>query len=95
MAGYIFTSAKGQALNQQLNVVWGRALKRAGVRHRPSYQLRHTWASMALEAGESPAWVASMLGHTTMEMVKIYLSIAQADLERNHQHASPVANWAL
>jgi hypothetical protein len=36
-----------------------------------------------------------MLGRSTMEMVKTYLAIAQADLQRNHHRASPVDNWRL
>ena len=36
-----------------------------------------------------------MLGHSTMEMVKTYLSLAQADLERSHKLASPVDHWRL
>jgi len=66
MNGYVFLTKDGQPLDMAIDYIWTKALKRAGLRHRPSYQLRHTWASMALEAGESPAWVASMLGHETM-----------------------------
>ena len=36
-----------------------------------------------------------MLGYATMEMVKRYLSIAQADLDKNHKLLSPVDNWRL
>jgi hypothetical protein len=34
-------------------------------------------------------------GHLTMEMVKTYLALSQADLEKNHKQASPVDNWRL
>jgi integrase len=33
------------------------------------YQTRHTFASNALAAGESPSWVAAMLGHASPEML--------------------------
>jgi len=36
-----------------------------------------------------------ILGHESLEMVKRYLSLAQMDLEKAHQDASPVANWLL
>jgi len=42
---------------------WKRILRRAGVRYRYPYQLRHTYASMMLMAGEAPQWVATQLGH--------------------------------
>ncbi len=35
------------------------------------------------------------LGHTTLEMVKVYLRLAQVDLEEAHRQASPVSNWRL
>jgi integrase len=42
--------------------MWKRILLRAGVRYR--YQMRHTYASMMLQAGESVMWVARQMGHT-------------------------------
>ena len=43
--------------------MWSTVLKRAGVRYSGPYQMRHTWASTALQVGESPYFVASNLGH--------------------------------
>lgn len=37
----------------------------------------------------------AMLGHTTLDMVKRYLAIAQTDLDRDHEKASPVKGWGL
>ena len=56
--GYIFITKKGEPMNKHLDRIWARGLKRAGLRHRPSYQLRHTFASLALERGVSPGWVS-------------------------------------
>jgi integrase len=48
---------------------WPRILQRARVRPRVLYQCRHTFARLAIEAGDTPQHVAAMLGHTTVEMV--------------------------
>ncbi len=36
-----------------------------------------------------------MLGHSTLEMVRKTLALAQAGVEVNHKLASPVDNWRL
>ena len=43
--------------------VWEPVLKRLGVRYRPPYQMRHTFATLAISVGENINWVARMLGH--------------------------------
>ena len=53
--------------------LWEPLCKRAGVRYRNPYQMRHTYASTLLTAGSNPFWVASQLGHVDVEMVfKVY-----------------------
>lgn len=47
---------------------WRPLLKRAGVRYRYPYQLRHTYASTMLSAGENVFWVAKQMGHTDPSM---------------------------
>jgi integrase len=50
--------------------VWRPTLKRAGVRYRYPYQTRHTFACMMLTAGENPAWIASVMGHSDWAMIR-------------------------
>ncbi|CAJ48887.1 site-specific integrase [Bordetella avium] len=53
--------------------LWQPLCKRAGVRYRNPYQMRHTFASTHLTAGRNPYWVANQMGHVDVEMVfKIY-----------------------
>lgn len=73
--------------------LWQPLCKRAGVRYRNPYQMRHTFASTHLTAGKNPYWVANQLGHVNVEMVfKVYgkfiplnyqKAMAQASLETN------------
>lgn len=48
---------------KELRQAWEAACAAAGVRYRPPKQLRHTFASWTLSAGESPIWVARVMGH--------------------------------
>ncbi len=59
------------------------------------HRFRHTFTINYLSNGRDPYSLQMMLGHSTLEMVKTYLELSQADLEKNHRQASPVANWRL
>jgi integrase len=43
--------------------VWEPLLKCLGIRYRPPYQMRHTFATLAISTGENINWVGRMLGH--------------------------------
>lgn len=64
---YVFANANGRPITKHMDSFWKKACIRADVRHRPPYQLRHSFASFMLAAGENPAYVAKLLGHTTTE----------------------------
>lgn len=49
-----------------LNRAFWRSCKQSGVRYRYVYQLRHTFASLALSSGENPAWAAKRMGHADL-----------------------------
>jgi integrase len=42
---------------------WIKVLKKCNIEYRNLYQMRHTFASMMVSAGEDILWVSSMLGH--------------------------------
>ena len=68
---WMFPNADGGRLNLDnfRHRIWYPTLARAGLRPRDLYQCRHTFASLMLQAGEAPAWVAHMMGHTTTKML--------------------------
>lgn len=55
--------------DKRLAEIWKRAHKGTGIAYRKPYELRHTFASQLLSQGENAAYIASLLGHETVDMV--------------------------
>ena len=51
------------------NTIWTPPLKKAELEYRPPKQTRHTFATIAIDSGESLGWVQYMLGHTSLQMI--------------------------
>ena len=60
---FFYSFRKGIFSRSKLRQVWNDLLKAFEIRPRPLYATRHTWASLALAAGENPLWVAQTMGH--------------------------------
>jgi integrase len=67
---YVFVDPEGHLLSQEWlhKRVWVTTLERAGLRVRGQYNIRDTFISIALSAGEDPGWVAKVCG-TSEEMI--------------------------
>ena len=66
---WVFCNEKGQPLNQnRIRLKFFRLLKGAGVRQVRFHDLRHSFASLLLQNGESPVYVKDQMGHSSIQV---------------------------
>jgi site-specific recombinase XerD len=93
---YLFLSKlNGPVTRTKLAEMFRSLGKRANVPNVYPHRFRHTFAIQYLRNGGNVYTLQSMLGHNTLETVKIYLKLAQVDIDTVHRKASPVDNWRL
>ncbi len=51
---------------------WMPSLKKLGIRYRGPYNTRHTYATLMLMSGVTPAYAARQLGHSVMMFLRVY-----------------------
>lgn len=92
----LFLSKLGRSLSRtKLSEMLRSIGNRAGVSNVYPHRFRHTFAIQYLRNGGDVYTLQSMLGHSTLETVKIYLKLSQVDTDTVHKRASPVDNWRL
>lgn len=72
---YVFPPVKTHEFIQESSVTskhFKQALRELGVRDRPQYNCRHTYATVCLMAGMNPAFIASQLGHSVQMLLSTY-----------------------
>lgn len=92
----LFTTKSNRPLNKSALLQIINALgKKAGVKKCHPHRFRHTFAITYLRAGGDVFTLQMLLGHSSLDMVKRYVRIADIDVERAHRKASPADNWRL
>ena len=83
--GLVFCSRQGLPLDRRnvMHRVWYPTLRRLGLKRRKPYQTRHTTATLWLEAGENPEWIARQMGHANTRMLFTVYSRFVPNLTRN------------
>jgi integrase/recombinase XerD len=68
---------------------------KAGVKNLHPHRLRHTFAVEYLRNGGDIFTLQMILGHASLDMVKVYLQLAQLDTKNAHMRASPADHWKV
>ena len=63
---YVFSDSAGRPFSQEwlAKRVWNPLLRQLGISHRGQYNIRDTFITLAISAGEDPGWVASVCGNS-------------------------------
>lgn len=73
--GRVFVGDDGQGFtttDEPLRAWWKPAMRLSGLRQRDARQTRHTFATVCLMAGITPAWAARQMGHSVEMFYRVY-----------------------
>ncbi len=92
----LLVNERGETLTSSgIRKVLYRLSKIANIPRVYPHKLRHTFAIWYLRLGGNIYVLQKILGHSTLDMVKRYLAIAQSDIDKDHHHASPISRWNI
>jgi len=77
---HVFTNEETKKPIVTVNKVWRKFLKDAGIQNFRLYDCRHTFASKLAMKGVSIYEISELLGHTTVEMTKVYAHLSPEHL---------------
>lgn len=95
-ANHFFIMGAGNPMSAHaVKLVMRRVAERSGVKRLHAHLLRHTFAVNYLMNGGDVFSLQQILGHTTLEMVRRYVSLANTQVISQHRLYSPVDRMGL
>lgn len=93
----LFATRTGKKLGRaELLHMIKRTARRAGLPNDVTvHMFRHTSAINFIRNGASPLEVQAVLGHEKLDTVRIYVRLAEVDLQNTQRRASPADHWRL
>lgn len=87
--------SKNRMTSTTIGSIMRRLRKYSGIRDIHCHRFRHTFAISFLRNGGDIYTLQKILGHSSLDTVKIYLDIVRSDVEAAHRKASPILNWKI
>src|SRR5208283_1828686 len=94
----LFTSQYGGRLRRySLGKTFRLLGKKAGIKGArvSPHTLRHTFATQYIKNGGDAFSLQKILGHSTLDMVRVYVELADQDVAMIHQRFSPIERMGL
>ena len=89
------TAAGGAVTARSVEQMIERLAQRADIPRLHAHLLRHTFAVRYLVNGGDVFTLQKILGHTTLEMTRKYVTLASTDVKEKHRQYSPIDNLGL
>jgi integrase/recombinase XerC/integrase/recombinase XerD len=92
----MFLSIYGKPLTENsIKLMFARLAKISGVSRLHAHLCRHTFATRFLINGGDVFTLQQILGHSTLEMVRRYVTLASSHVAIQHQRYSPMDRISL
>ena len=93
---YLFLTLEGKPMSvNAVKLIFARLAQRSGVKRLHAHLCRHTFATNYLINGGDVFSLQQILGHTSLEMVRRYVTLASAQVRVQHRKFSPMDRMNL